>query len=418
MFQRPTRGVYQAWADKVGDQAYTWDNMIPFLERSVQFSDNAQHRPANATPMYNTSVFSPTGGPLQLSYPGYVYPLAYYGEDAFSSIGLEQIPGFTTGSLHGWGYWQFTIDPNTGLRSSSESSFLAEAIGRPGLTTYVNAMARNILFSGQKAVGVNITNMNQQPFNLTARKEVIVSAGLYNSPQLLMVSGIGPKETLDQFDIPVVVDAPGVGQNTRDSCAVNGPVYEIDAVSYGTWQQPDQLEQAIQEFQQNRSGPMTNIGMDLGAFEKLPPSARVNFSAQATADMAEFPADWPEIEYLLEGVEQLNIAGGANKSYATLSVMLQATTSRGNMTIRSADNMVAPIIQPNWLQNTTDQEVALAAFRRARQAWQAIPISVGDEIFPGSNVTTDEDLLDAIYKNFVPTHHGTASCEYFSVHLC
>ncbi|PCH02000.1 Glucose-methanol-choline oxidoreductase [Penicillium occitanis (nom. inval.)] len=409
MFNRPTKGAYQLWADKVGDDAYTWDNMLPFLERSVNFSINAEHRPANATPLYNASLFSSTGGPLHVSYPGYVYPIATYGKDAFSTLGLEEIPGFTTGYMQGYGYWQYTIDPSTGLRSSSEASFLAQALGRPNLTVYVNSMARNIVFNGTQAVGVNITNYGQQPFTLTARKEVIVSAGLYNSPQLLMVSGIGSKETLKQFDIPVIADLP-VGKSTRDSCAINGPIYEIDAISYGTWQQPEMLAQAIETFYANNSGPMTNIGLDIGAFEKLPDSARANLSSRAQQDLAEFPSDWPELEYMLEGVEALSLNLDQSKSYATISVMMGATTSRGNITISSASNLDPPVIQPNWLLNTTDREVALQGFRRAREAFQAIPIKVGEEIFPGTNVTSDADLLSVIEQNLVPTHHGTASC--------
>ncbi|KUL88731.1 hypothetical protein ZTR_05123 [Talaromyces verruculosus] len=409
MFNRPSKGAYQLWADKVGDNAYTWDNMLPFLERSVNFSINAEHRPANATPLYNASLFSSTGGPLHVSYPGYVYPIATYGKDAFSTLGLEEIPGFTTGYMQGYGYWQYTIDPSTGLRSSSEASFLAQALGRPNLTVYVNSMARNIVFNGTQAVGVNITNYGQQPFTLIARKEVIVSAGLYNSPQLLMVSGIGPKETLEQLDIPVIADLP-VGKSTRDSCAINGPIYEIDAISYGTWQQPEMLAQAIETFYANNSGPMTNIGLDIGAFEKLPDSVRANLSSRALQDLAEFPSDWPELEYMLEGVEALSLNLDQSKSYATISVMMGATTSRGNITISSASNLDPPVIQPNWLLNTTDREVALQGFRRAREAFQVIPIKVGEEIFPGTDVTSDADLLSVIEQNLVPTHHGTASC--------
>jgi choline dehydrogenase len=90
---------------------------------------------------------------------------------------------------------------------------------------------------------------------------------------------------------------------------------------------------------------------------------------------------------------------------------MTATTSRGNMTISSADNLDPPVIDPDWLRNSTDRDVALQAFRRAREAWKAIPISVGEEVFPGANVTSDEDLLRAIEQNLIPTHHGTASCK-------
>ncbi|QKX61393.1 uncharacterized protein TRUGW13939_08541 [Talaromyces rugulosus] len=415
MYNRPTKGALQRWAETVGDDAYTWDNMIPFLERSMKFSSNAEHRPANATPLYNTSVFSPTGGPLHISYPGYVYPISYYGATAFSAIGLDEIPGFTTGYMHGYAYWQYAIDPNTGLRSSSEASFLAEALGRPGLTVYINSMGRNIVFDGKKAVGVNITNYGQQPFTLTASKEVIVSSGFYNSPQLLMVSGIGPKETLEKFDIPVVVDAPGVGQGTRDSAAINGPIYKIDAISYTAWKEPNMMAQAVEEFYNNQSGPLTNIGLDIGAYEKLPASSRANLSPQAIKDLDEFPSDWPEVEYMLEGVEALafnNVALNlSDGNYATISCMMGATTSLGNMTISSASNLDAPIIDPNWLRSSTDKEVAVQAFRRAREAFKAIPILVDQEVWPGPNVTSDADLLKTIEENLVPTHHGSASCK-------
>ncbi|KAJ6090321.1 hypothetical protein N7486_009136 [Penicillium sp. IBT 16267x] len=91
-------------------------------------------------------------------------------------------------------------------------------------------------------------------------------------------------------------------------------------------------------------------------------------------------------------------------------MMMGATTSLGNMTISSASNLDAPIINPNWLRTTTDQELAVLAIRRAREAWKAIAIRVGEEVFPGANVTSDADLLKVIEENLVPTHHGTASC--------
>jgi choline dehydrogenase len=175
-------------------------------------------------------------------------------------------------------------------------------------------MARNIIFSDKKTVGVNVTNYGQQPFTLNARKEVTISAGIYNSPQLLMVSGVGPKQILDKFDIPVVADLQGVGQNTRDSCAINGPIYEIDAVSHITWQQPEMMEQAVKEFYSNRNGPLTSVGVEIGAFEKLPNSSRANLNPQALEDLAEFPSDWPEVEYMLEGVEALALSNYPSRS--------------------------------------------------------------------------------------------------------
>ncbi|VUC24803.1 unnamed protein product [Clonostachys rosea] len=405
MLNRPTKGAYQQWADKVGDQAFTWDNMLEFNKRTVNFSDNAHRRPQNATPLYDPSVFSEEGGPLHLTFPSYVFPVSWEAIDAFEAVGFKQIPSFTAGVLQGWGWWQFSINPNTGLRDSSESSFLQQSLGRPGLTTYINSMVRKILFSGTKAVGVTVDNFGHQPFNLTARKEVIVAGGLWNTPQLLMVSGVGRQETLDKFNIPVVSNLQGVGQGVHDSAAVHGPIWEIDSLSYGGWRQPDKMQEAVTEFNKYKTGPLTNGGVDVGAFEKIP---LANLSTKAQADLAQYPDDWPEVEFIIQMVSPP--AGAIGKNYAAVTIRMVGTVSRGNMTIASASNLDAPIINPNWLLADTDKEVALYALRKARNIWTHIPSRIGTEVYPGTNVTSDEDILDLTYDNLDPTHHGTASC--------
>ncbi|RBA15571.1 hypothetical protein FPRO05_12645 [Fusarium proliferatum] len=405
MFNRPTKGAYKHWAEKVGDDAYTWDNMLKFNTRTMKFSDNSQHRPQNATGLYDTAAFSDKGGPLQLTFPGYVFPVSWDAIKAFEALGFKEIPSFTAGVLQGWGWWQFSINPETGLRDSSESSFLQHSLGRPGLTTYINTMTRKILFSGKKAVGVTVDNYGRQSFNLTARKEVIVAAGLWSSPQLLMVSGIGPEETLKKFDIPVLSNLPGVGQGTHDSAAVHGPIWEIEGISTGGWKDPSKMKEAITEFNQHKKGPLTNGGVDVGAFEKIPVA---NLSKKAQEDLAQYPDDWPEVEFIMQMVDPP--AGATGKNYAAMTIRMVGTVSRGNMTISSASNLDPPVIDPNWLRADTDKEVALYALRRARQLWEHIPSKIGKEIYPGANITSDEHLLDLTYDNLDPTHHGTASC--------
>jgi len=405
MLNRPTKGAYQHWAEKVGDDAFTWDNMLEFNKRTIKFSENSHRRPANSTPLSDVSAFSDKGGPLHLTYPSYVFPVSWDAIKAFEALGFKQIPSFTSGVLQGWGWWQFSINPDTGLRDSSESSFLQKSLGRRGLTTYINTMARKILFSGTKAVGVTVDNYGQQPFNLTARKEVIVAAGLWSTPQLLMVSGIGPKETLKKFDIPVLSNLQGVGQGTHDSAAVHGPIWEIEGISIGGWKQPDKFQEAVVEFNQFKKGPLTNGGVDVGAFEKIPVA---NLSKKAQEDLAQYPDDWPEVEYIMQMVD--TPSGATGKNYAAMTIRMVGTVSRGNMTIASASNLDAPIINPNWLLEDTDKEVALYALLRARELWKHIPSRIGKEVYPGANITSDEHLLDLTYDNLDPTHHGTASC--------
>ncbi|USW56824.1 Putative glucose-methanol-choline oxidoreductase, FAD/NAD(P)-binding domain superfamily [Septoria linicola] len=411
MWHRPTVGSYAAWAEHVGDDSYTWDNMLKYMQRSVKYIENAANRPANTTPPTSPGAYSADGGPVIVSHAGYVHPLAQYGPAAFSSIGLKMINDFSGGHLDGYSYWPFSIDPATGLRSSAESSFLAESLSRPKLTTYINAHVNNILFSENgTAMGVNVTNYGMRPFTLTARKEVIVSAGAYHSPQLLMVSGIGPKDALQKFNIPVIKDAPGVGQNMWDSCNIGGPVFKINVTGYSTWQQPGYKEQADAQLLAKGSGPLTNTGLDMGAWEKLPAANRANLTPEALTALSVFPSDWPEIEWSLSSSGKTLTASDATVQYGTIGAVLVAATSRGNMTIRSASNLDTPIIDPNWLRDSTDQQVAIQAYRRAREAWNVIPLKVGDEVSLGKNVTSDADLLEAIKSRLGPIHHASSSC--------
>ena len=335
MYHRPSVGSLEAWADHVGDQSWNWANMTKYYERSMTLTTNIANRTTvNGSAVYDASAYSSSGSnsqPLHVSYPNYINPLSEYAAAAFSAIGLKQIPGFASGILSGFGWWQFTIDGSTGLRSSAESSFLAEAFSRPGLTTYINAQARNIIFENGTATAVNLTNYGMRPFTISARREVIVSAGAWHSPQLLMVSGIGPKATLDKFGIKVVKDLPGVGQNMWDSTNLGGPVYEISLPSYTYWQQPGPMVEAQAQLLANGSGPLTNIGLDVGAWETFPD--RSNFSTATQETLSSIPADWPLIENSLTSSSRILESSSAEKQYGAIGCILIATASRRNMII-------------------------------------------------------------------------------------
>ena len=125
--------------------------------------------------------------------------------------------GFNSGSLNGSGWATSSIDGDTQYRDSSETSFLREALLATDVALYTQSLAQTIVFDAEKrATGVNVVQSGI-PFTLQASKEVIVSAGVFQSPQLLMVSGIGPQQTLEQFDIPILSNLAGVGQNLQVS---------------------------------------------------------------------------------------------------------------------------------------------------------------------------------------------------------
>lgn len=411
LYHRPTVGTMQTWADHVADQSWTWDNMTKFMERSMHFNPNVANRTtSDGSNVCDADAYSAKGGPLQVSFPGFIQPLSWFASQAFASTGLKQLPGFSSGDLDGYGWWQFTIDAVTGLRSSTQNTFLTKAIGRRGLTTYINSQARNIIFNNGTATGVNITVNGNRPFSLMARREVIVSAGAWHSPQLLMVSGVGLRETLEKFDIQVVKDLPGVGQNMWDSCNVGGVRYKVSVPGYSFWQRPGNMERADAELLANGTGPLTNISLDIGGWDLFPD--RSILSEKARNDLSIFPSDWPLIEHSVSSTSRNVVSTDTQEQFGSIGNIVIAPLSRGNMTISSASNLDPPIISPNWLQHETDQEVAIAGYKQARLAWQAIPegIRIGEEVFPGTNVTTDAQLLEVIKAAVSPIHHALASC--------
>jgi choline dehydrogenase len=219
IYQRPTKGSLQKWAEDVGDESYRWENFRKFYDKSVVFHPaDTTRRLANSTPTYDPAGDRATSGPVSLSYANYVLPFTSWAIRAAEAMGLKSLSGYLDGDLIGSSWHMQTTDPRTMVRDSSETAYLRPALNRTNLVVHSSTMALKILFEGTHAVGVACSTA-EKDFTLTARKEVILSAGAFQSPQLLMVSGIGPQVTLEEFDIQVLVDAPGVGQGME----VNSP---------------------------------------------------------------------------------------------------------------------------------------------------------------------------------------------------
>lgn len=202
------------WADQVGDQAYTWSNFLPYFEKSLNFTPpDASKRAVNATPDYDATTLGQGNGPLSVTFPNYAQAYSSWVQKGLQEIGVQPRKGFTSGQLLGSAYSVATIESTLQTRESSESAFLQPALTNQNLTVYTQTLATKIIFDLNKvATGVQVDTAGKV-YTLSASKEVIVSAGTFQSPQLLMVSGVGPQSTLSQFNIPIVADRPGVGQN-------------------------------------------------------------------------------------------------------------------------------------------------------------------------------------------------------------
>lgn len=208
------------WVDMVGDQSYTFDALLPYFQKGVNFTAaNPILRPANATvPDVSEDAYSSSGGPLEVSYSNYAIPFDSWTAKAFKEVGLPEIQDFVSGRLIGAQYTPYKLDPSDETRSSSKTSYLDSALSsnHTNLLVYPNTLAKRIIFSSNKtATGVELSTAGRT-YTISAKRGVILSAGALQSPQLLMLSGVGPVSSLNNFSIPVVADRPGVGQNMWD----------------------------------------------------------------------------------------------------------------------------------------------------------------------------------------------------------
>ncbi|KAI4258800.1 MAG: hypothetical protein L6R42_004894 [Xanthoria sp. 1 TBL-2021] len=369
-------GSYHQWAEQVADDSYLFDNFLPYFQRSaVLTKPNLEKRhPTNGTVEYNATSFNNSiGGPLQVSWANWANPIGSWGQLALATAGIPPINGFNSGKLIGSTWVTQTLNPINQHRSSSQTSYLNEAINTTSIVVYTNTLATKILFDANKtATGVSVQT-GGLPYTLHTRHEIILSAGVFQSPQLLMISGIGPREILENHDIPVLADLPGVGQNLWDH-VYYGVSFRVNVdTSSRLSNDPVYAAQAAENYTSNQTGPLTAVGAFIG-FEKLPASYRKNLSASARERLASvFPDDWPEIEYLIESAfdgyntNYTAIDPNDGYQYATISSALVAPLSRGNVTISSSNPTDPPIINPNWLTDPTDIELAILAFKRVRE---------------------------------------------------
>jgi choline dehydrogenase len=416
VYHRGTYGFHQQWANLVEDPSYEFDNMLPYFQRSATYTaPQMDKRPANASvPKPASNAYSDDGGPLEIGYINWPLPFGSWAKLAFDELGFESISDFNHGILTSkHQYLTQCVDPDM-KRSSSQASYLDWALDsqRQNLITYTRTLAKRIVFDGDlRATGVEVTTMGI-PYLINATREVIVSGGAINSPQLLMVSGIGPAETLSSLSIPVLIDHPGVGQNLWDHVLFT-LTHQVNVQGGTRLNIPEVFQQAQTDYKNNATGPMSNTGFDFVAWEKLPAESRANLSEQALSDLDSFPSDWPELEFII-GDAQIPTDPDLYHSYASVIGGLIAPLSRGNVTITSADTSDLPVFDPAWLTHPTDREVAVQAFRRCRAVFNTTalrPVLIGPEVVPGADVQTDEEILAYIEQSATTIYHAAGTCK-------
>ncbi|KAI4762587.1 alcohol oxidase [Aureobasidium sp. EXF-3400] len=417
-YHRGTRQSYASWAHTVDDQSYAFDSFLPFFEKSINYTTPNQHlRAANATiPPANASAFSGADGPLHVSHANWATPFASWGQLALREIGILDIPDFESGELLGSQYVPATLRPDDETRSTSESSYLQQSLAGDDsrLEVFIHTMAKRIIFDSNKTATGVVVETAGTPYTLNATREVILSAGALQSPQLLMTSGIGPKSTLQQYNISMIADRPGVGSNMWDH--VLFPVmYEVNLETQQGLVNTTFANEAAMEYNKNATGVLTNSGGDYLGWEKLPEQNFAQLSNTTQQALSAFPADWPNLEFLLTSFPP-NMKGveiSDSKQYASVSIALITPLSRGNISISSNDTTDPPLVNPGWLSNSSDVEVAVQAVKRGRDFFGASairPVLIGEELLPGRNVTTDAEIEEFVRQYVATVWHASCTC--------
>ncbi|KAK2039602.1 alcohol oxidase [Colletotrichum somersetense] len=410
-YARGTKGSYGNWADAVGDDTFRWESMLRYFRRSVDLTppDEGKRRNANATVRFDADGYDAEGGPLQVSWNNWVDPTLTWLAGAVQSLGLTISPkGFSSGELVGHAAWvPSTIEPERARRSTSESSFLQQAIEDTELVIYTHTLATKILFNKTRAVGVRVDTQGLEYF-LSAGKEVILTAGTFHSPQLLQVSGIGAREQLEELSIPVIADLPGVGQNLQDPIQIF-VAYPVSTPSAQSLTSDPALDpRFVEEYLKSATGPYSSAAGFL-AYERLPDTTLANLSRSTREKLASVPSDWPQLSFVAG-----SFSAGPGQTSGTLAAYLPLVFSRGNITISSASINVSPAINLNWLSDPADAELAVAAVKRLREAW-ASPFAdtpgfkTGPEALPGNAVQTDQEILEYVRSNIGQVWHPVST---------
>ncbi|QKJ88493.1 sorbosone dehydrogenase [Paramixta manurensis] len=336
------------------------------------------------------------GGPMKVSHLGHFSPLSRAYVKTMQGLGIPYTPDFNTGNPFGVGFMQHTIDWKTRKRCSVVDAFIEPLRDDVNLFIETNAQVEEILFEGDRAVGVRYQRKGVSE-SARATREVILSAGAYQTPKILMLSGIGPKQHLEEQGITVRLDLPGVGQNLQDHYEV--PVVATTNGAFGYYGQDKgwPMVKAGLQYMLFKSGPVTTTGVETCAF--FDP---LDFNATPTIQMFCVPT-----VYLDRDVMGQDPGHGV-----TVNSLLLRPKATGRVWLRSRDPADLPHVDTQIFGHPDDLARTIAGFRFARQVVNALPLHemIEKEIFPGEETLSDEAIA-AHCKRMVKTgYHPVGTC--------
>jgi choline dehydrogenase len=377
---------YDDWRD-LGNPGWGWQDVLPYFRKLETFSDGANEFRGDSGPLYVNNVSDQ------------YHPLCHRFVAAAQQAGFNYNADFNGADQEGVGFYQ--INTRNGRRMSAARAYLHPALQRPNCEAITHAQVTRIRFTGKVANAVEFIHKGQNR-SLQAKREIIVSAGAINSPQLLQLSGIGDGKLLQGFAIDTLVDLPGVGRNLQDhidySFYYRSKVPTLNNQLRPWW---GKLRAGLQYLLLRNGLLSLSVNQAGGFLRSLPsrprPNLQMYFAAMTytRAPPGERPLLQPD-----------PFPGFLN------SIGITRPASRGHLQIASADPLQAVEIHPNYLSAEDDIQQMLEGARLLRQlaATPALSELIAEELKPGRSMQTDEDFIEDIRRRADTVFHPSCTC--------
>ena len=375
IYIRGSRHDYDEWAALTGDDRWSYAGVLPYFKRS---EDNVR----------GESEYHATGGPLHVEEQRSPHPWTAQFLAAASAAGMAPNPDFNGVQQEGSGLYQVT--QKRGQRWSAARGFLRPVMDRPGLTVRTHALTTRVLVEGRRAVGVEY-RVDGEVRRAHVDGEVLLCGGAVNSPQLLMLSGIGPAAHLRDVGVDVVHDLPGVGSGLQDH-----PAFPLVCTARGSSLKDAESLRNVADYYLRRRGQLTSNVGEGGAF----------FRSRPDLPDVDLQFHFAPVKFWKQGLVD------PDEHALSVAVTLVRVASRGSVRLRSADPTWAPAIDGGYLEQEEDLEALVAGVRRAREVvhGSALADTVTGDWFPTQEVTGDDALRDAVRGGIESLYHPVSSC--------
>ncbi len=367
---------------QLGNTGWSFEDVLPYFRRSEDQSRGAD-------------PFHGSGGPLAVSDVPDKHPIAEAFIEGAMALGYPRNDDFNGASQDGVGYHQTTT--RNGKRCSTAVGYLRPAMQRRNLRVITEALTEKINFDGRRATGVSFRRHGEL-WNARAAREVILCGGAINSPQLLMLSGIGPRAHLAERGVGVVHDLPGVGQSLQDhySAAIKLKCRLPITVNDVMLSNVRKIQHGL-KYYLFRNGALAQISSPAALFVRTRPELA---SPDVKCSISPFSADRPQ-----DGLHKWS-------GFTMIAYQLRPE-SRGEIKLKSANPADPPAMQPNYLTAETDQRAIVDGLKICRQilAGPSLAPFIASEFLPGPEVQTDAQLLEYARQRGGTVYHPTSTCK-------